>query len=87
MFINVILPLALDKTFTYAVNEEEYRFIVPGMRVAVPFGKSKIYTALVIEKHQTPPELYEAKEIQQIIDEYPIVNPLQIEHWQWIANY
>lgn len=87
MFINVVLPLALDKTFTYAVNEEEYRFIVPGMRVAVPFGKSKIYTALVIEKHQTPPELYEAKEIQQIIDEYPIVNPLQIEHWQWIANY
>lgn len=87
MFINVILPLALDKTFTYAVNEEEYRFIVPGMRVAVPFGKSKIYTALVIEKHQTPPELYEAKEIQQIIDEYPIVNPLQIEHWQWIAIY
>lgn len=87
MFINVILPLALDKTFTYAVNEEEYRFIVPGMRVAVPFGKSKIYTALVIEKHQTPPEFYEAKEIQQIIDEYPIVNPLQIEHWQWIANY
>ncbi|CCG53827.1 Primosomal protein N' [Flavobacterium indicum GPTSA100-9 = DSM 17447] len=87
MFINVILPLALDKTFTYAVNEEEYRFIVPGMRVAVPFGKSKIYTALVIEKYQTPPELYEAKEIQQIIDGYPIVNPLQIEHWQWIANY
>lgn len=87
MFINVILPLALDKTFTYAVNEEEYKFIVPGMRVAVPFGKSKVYTALVVEKHQTPPDLYEPKEIQQIIDESPIVNTTQIEHWQWIANY
>ena len=41
MFINVILPLALDKTFTYAVNEEEYKFILPGMRVAVPFEKVK----------------------------------------------
>lgn len=87
MFINVILPLALDKTFTYAVNEEEYKFILPGMRVAVPFGKSKVYTALVVEKHQIPPQLYEPKDIQQIIDDAPIVTLVQLEHWKWIAAY
>ncbi|HFS67832.1 MAG TPA: primosomal protein N' [Flavobacteriia bacterium] len=57
------------------------------MRVAVPFGKSKIYTALVFEIHQNEPTAYTAKEIYQILDEKPIVNPLQLKHWQWIANY
>jgi primosomal protein N' (replication factor Y) len=57
------------------------------MRVAVPFGKSKIYTGLVLDLHQIPPTLYEAKEIHQILDEKPIVNEFQIQHWQWIATY
>jgi primosomal protein N' (replication factor Y) len=57
------------------------------MRVAVPFGKTKIYTALVLHKNNTPPQLYEAKEIHQILDESPVVNSFQIEHWKWIATY
>lgn len=86
-FIEVILPLSLPKTFTYSVSEAEYNYIKPGMRVAVPFGKNKIYTALVVASHNNPPTLYEAKEIHQILDEKPIVNQFQIDHWQWIASY
>lgn len=86
-FVEVILPLSLAKTFTYSVSEAEFHFIKIGMRVAVPFGKSKIYTALVIEIHQNKPALYEAKEIHQILDEKPIVTQIQIKHWQWIASY
>ncbi|HRM45913.1 MAG: primosomal protein N' [Flavobacterium sp.] len=86
-FVEVILPLSLAKTFTYSVSETEFHYIKKGMRVAVPFGKSKIYTALVIQIHQNKPELYEAKEIHQILDERPIVTEIQIAHWQWIASY
>lgn len=86
-FIEVIIPLSLPKTFTYRVSESEYAFIQKGMRIAVPFGKSKIYTALAIDLHQNAPTLYEAKEIQQILDEKPIVNEFQIDHWFWIASY
>jgi primosomal protein N' (replication factor Y) len=86
-FIEVIIPLSLPKTFTYRVSEAEYAFIKKGMRIAVPFGKSKIYTALAIDLHQTAPTLYEAKEIDQILDEKPIVNEFQINHWFWIASY
>ncbi len=57
------------------------------MRVTVPFGKSRIYTSLVIDLHENAPMLYDAKEIHQILDEKPIVNETQIEHWQWIASY
>ncbi|SHG18353.1 replication restart DNA helicase PriA [Flavobacterium segetis] len=86
-FVEVILPLSLAKTFTYSISEAESHYLKIGMRVAVPFGKSKIYTALAIEIHQNKPALYEAKEIQQILDERPIVTKIQISHWQWIASY
>ncbi len=86
-FINVILPIPLEKLFTYRISKSEADFLQPGMRVAVPFGKTKIYTALVHEVHTTPPEVYEAKEIHQILDEHSVVNKIQLKHWQWIANY
>ena len=57
------------------------------MRVAVPFGKKKIYTGLVFKLHQTLPELYEPKEIIQILDDSPIVTETQLKHWQWISEY
>ena len=86
-FIEVILPLSLAKTFTYRVSETEFHYIKIGMRVAVPFGKSKVYSGLVISIHQNKPDLYEAKEIEQILDECPIVTEIQIAHWQWISSY
>jgi primosomal protein N' (replication factor Y) len=86
-FAEVILPLSLDRTFTYRVSEAEYEYLKNGMRVAVPFGKNKIYTALVCELHRNTPELYEAKEIHQILDERPIVTQIQLDHWHWIAGY
>lgn len=86
-FVNVILPIPLEKLFTYAITLDEAVFLRPGMRVAVPFGKSKIYTGLVHEVHQTSPTVYEAKEIHQILDEKPLVNAIQLKHWQWVADY
>ncbi|MEP6930287.1 MAG: primosomal protein N' [Flavobacterium sp.] len=86
-FIEVILPLSLAKTFTYSVSEAEFHFIKKGMRVAVPFGKSKMYTALVLDVHENAPSLYEAKEIHQILDEKPIATEIQIKHWLWVADY
>jgi primosomal protein N' (replication factor Y) (superfamily II helicase) len=86
-FVEVILPLSLAKTFTYSVSEAEFAYLKKGMRVAVPFGKSKIYTGLVIDLHQNAPTLYQAKEIHQILDEKPIVTEVQIQHWLWIASY
>jgi len=86
-FIDVILPLSLPKTFTYRVSADEHLFLQKGMRVAVPFGKNKIYTALIVELHNNEPSLYEAKFIDQILDDRPIVNEFQIKHWFWISTY
>lgn len=86
-YINVILPIPLQKLFTYKITDAEATFIQKGMRVAVEFGKSKIYTALVYTIHSEAPVGYEAKEIHQILDERPIVNEIQLRHWEWIASY
>lgn len=86
-FVEVIVPLALDPTFTYQINQAEFEFIQPGMRVAVPFGRNKVYTALVVEKHHRQPELYQAKEINEIIDAVPVVTLEQIKLWNWMADY
>lgn len=86
-FIDIILPIPLQKLFTYSINQAEYGFIKPGMRVSVPFGKSKIYTGVVHKVHTDAPLIYEAKEIEQILDETPIVTTLQLQLWQWIAEY
>ncbi|HZJ37255.1 MAG TPA: primosomal protein N', partial [Gillisia sp.] len=86
-YINVILPLPLEKQFTYEVTPDEAEFLQPGMRVAVPFGKTKIYTGIVASIHQNAPQKYEAKPIEQILDESPVVTKYQLKFWNWIARY
>ena len=86
-YIDVLLPIPLKNTFTYAVNEEEASFLKIGMRVSVPFGKRKLYAAIVVRIHDQAPELYEAKDIDCILDETPTVLKSQLQLWQWMASY
>jgi len=87
LFIDVILPIPLQKLFTYKITKEETNIIQPGLRVVVPFGKSKLYTAIVAKINREAPEAYQAKPIYQILDEDPIITFKQLQHWQWIASY
>ena len=86
-FIDVIVPLPLKNTFTYALTTEEFANIAEGMRVAVPFGKTKVYTGVVLAKHTTPPIKYEAKPIEEILDSNPTVTSRQLKFWVWMASY
>lgn len=87
MFASVLLPLPLPGYFTYRVPEEFQPEISPGKRVVVPFGKKKIYTALVHEIHPTNPSSVEVKSILSVIDDRPVVFPVQFSIWEWIAAY
>jgi len=87
IFIEVILPLAISKTYTYRVPQELVDDIEIGKRVVVQFGRSKIYTAIICLITETPPALYEAKYIIDILDNEPIVNGNQLKLWQWMSDY
>ena len=87
-FIQVILPLALPNTYTYRVPHEWSEDILVGQRVIVQFGKGKKqYSAIVSEIHNTPPKSYQAKYIEAILDERPILHQDQLKFWNWIADY
>ncbi|MDA9345118.1 primosomal protein N', partial [Flavobacteriales bacterium] len=84
-YIEVILPLPVQGSFTYSINNSDEVSI--GQRVVVPFGKRKLYTAIVIDIHTTKPTLYDAKDILAVLDESNLVHPIQIQFWKWISEY
>lgn len=86
-YVNVILPFALPGYFTYSVPNELVSEMQIGKRAIVQFGKRKYYSALIVETNVTPKANYDFKEIEDIIDKIPIVNQLQIDLWNWIADY
>ena len=86
-YIDVILPLPLQDSFTYILQDEFAERVKVGMRVAVPFGKTKVYTAVVYKIHDNKPLHYEAKMIEDVIDEKPIVTHSQLQFFEWIASY
>ena len=85
-FADVILPLPLEGVFTYAVPSSLAARVQPGLRVIVPFGKTKRYTALVMCLHDVePPVKY--KTIESALDTEPVVTSQQLHLWQWMADY
>ncbi|MBN2481190.1 MAG: primosomal protein N' [Bacteroidales bacterium] len=87
LYADVILPLAVKGSFTYRLPPETGTEISPGMLVSVPFGKKKIYTAVIYKVYQNKPSGYEIKNIVSVLDAKPVVNDLQIKLWEWISEY
>ncbi len=87
LFADVILPLALPQNYTYQVPTSIETQLETGMRVVVQLGRRKLYTALVYRIHRQPPEGYTPKPILEIEDTRAIVTPVQLELWQWMADY
>ena len=87
LFADVLLPLPVGGTFTYRVPFDLNDQVMAGVRVVVQFGARKIYTALVARVHETPPDDRLPKYIYSVLDENPIVTPVQTAFWGWIAEY
>ncbi len=87
LFADLVLPLALQKLFTYQIPSDFTGQLKPGCRVVVQFGKSKMYTALVHAVHNKVPEHYQAKTILEILDSVPVVTENQLRLWEWMSEY
>jgi primosomal protein N' (replication factor Y) len=86
-YADLILPVPLQGTFTYAVPDAMQASVKVGMRVLVTFGRSKTYIGIVDKLHHEPPKGYEVKPISQLVDAAPIVTEQQLRLWHWIADY
>lgn len=85
-YVDVILPLPLEGTFTYSLPEAMADKVCLGVRVLVPLGKSKTYTAMVVRVHEDAPE-FKTRDILQVIDTEPVMLERQMRLWQWLATY
>lgn len=85
-YAEVILPLAVQGTFTYLVPEEMQCDISRGSRVYVPFGPRKLYTGIVADLHTNTPK-FKVKPIASLLDGTSILRHPQLKFWQWIADY
>lgn len=87
-YVSVLLPLPLPEPFTYLLPESLAGKVKEGSRVIVPFGKKKHYTGIVVSAIAARPrEDIEVKEIERLLDEYPIVKRPQRQLWEWVAEY
>lgn len=87
-YIDVIVPLPLGATFTYSVPDEWADAVRIGMRVVVPFGKKKMYTAIVSVVHTFKPQtIYEVKDVICLLDAHPVLRYPQLKFWDWIGSY
>jgi primosomal protein N' (replication factor Y) len=87
LFVDVLLPLPVEGTFTYRVPETFNDAVSPWKRVAVQFGKKKVYSAIVVKVHQKPPDRFSVKYILSVIDEKPVMTEQQYTFWRWLAEY
>ncbi len=77
----------MEATFTYRVPQELEGRVAFGMRVIVPFGRSKLYSGLVVRVHTEAPQEWATKYIVDVMDERPVVSERQFRLWQWMADY
>ena len=87
MFADIILPLPLDGMFTYSVPQQMEEQVRVGVRVLVPFGRSKTYVGLTARLHDNAPADYKVKDVLRVLDSEPILLPQQLKLWQWISDY
>ncbi|MFY0606912.1 MAG: primosomal protein N' [Cyclobacteriaceae bacterium] len=85
--MEVILPLPLAGTFTYKFSEILFPNAAVGCRVIVQFGKRKMYTGIISNIHDISPSDYHPKEIIDLVDEQPVITPIQLQFFFWIHSY
>lgn len=85
LFADVILPLPLNATYTYRIPDT--MSLCVGERVIVPLRGKKFYTAIVDRIHEEEPAGFEVRDIEEQIDQEPVLLPEQHRLWHWMADY
>lgn len=76
-----------DRVFHYRIPEYGYNALVPGVRVIVPFGRSdRPVEGYVLGLSDQEGEAGELKEIKEMIDDKPVLQPDMLELCRWMKK-
>ncbi|MEI8075772.1 MAG: primosomal protein N' [Bacteroidota bacterium] len=87
LFAEIIIPLALPKNYTWSIPEHLIELVKPGIRVEVILGKHKKYAGIIKRLFDTAPKGFTPKPILNVLDSEPLINPEQLQLWEWMAQY
>lgn len=86
--LDIILPIPIDKTFTFHCSLKDYKKIKIGCRVKVPFGKKNTKKiGIVLKKNNLNIQKNGYKKIISIIDTTPIISNKQFQILKWVSSY
>jgi len=84
-FVDVALPAAVRKQFTYHIPEEFERSVQAGQRVWIPF-RNYYAIGVIVAVHQNKPS-FNTKPVRKILDEEPILSQELLDLSQWISKF
>ncbi|MDZ7737595.1 MAG: primosomal protein N' [Bacteroidales bacterium] len=87
LYADIILPLSVDRLYTYRVGSGIEDNIVRGSAVIVPLGKKNSYTGIVFRLHNNKPDLNTVKDIIRLSANEPFLEEEQLLLWQWVSDY
>ena len=86
-YLDILLPLS-QPLFTFRAADELAESIVPGDGVAVQFGPRKFYQGIVWRVHnELPATAKTIKDVHRKLYAKPLLTPLQMRFWEWLADY
>lgn len=85
-FVEVLLDLPLDQSFTYQIPEGMEEKACVGHRVVVPFARREM-TGYIIETIPEVEATYTIKEIKRVIDDTPLYNKQTIALAEWMSRF
>jgi primosomal protein N' (replication factor Y) (superfamily II helicase) len=84
VYCEVALPVPLDRTFTYAARNGQHP--KRGARVIVPFRNEKLI-GVVTSIGTTAPADFEARFLEAVLDEEPLLSEHLLSLAEWLAQY
>jgi len=95
MFVSVVIANSTreyDKLYDYSVPENLGALVQPGIRVLVPFGKSRRLREAFVMEVKSESGYKDVKQINQLIDETPVLTPdlIMLSHYmkrRYVCTY
>lgn len=87
LYAEIIIPLALPKTYTWSIPAHLQGAVQPGIRVEVVLGKNKKYAGIIKRLFTDKPAAFDPKPILNVLDDDPMLHPIQLQFWEWLAQY
>jgi primosomal protein N' (replication factor Y) len=83
----VMVNLSLDRVFDYLIPDRFESAVAPGVKVEIPFGKSKRMGFVVAVTEGSSYPLDKLKSISEIYGEHPKISEKLLKLGEWMADY